>query len=113
MNFCKDCGTRLKFKLVKTGDNTVAALACDNCGYFTETENKIAQSVGDGSSSTSIKVVGSEENDMKSMPTVAMECPKCQHGTAFWWLLQTRSGDEATTQFFRCEKCNHTWRQYA
>ncbi|MGC2430674.1 MAG: hypothetical protein WA393_06530 [Nitrososphaeraceae archaeon] len=28
-------------------------------------------------------------------------------------MLQTRSADEATTQFYRCTKCNHTWRNYS
>ena len=98
---------------MKTGEETRATLACDNCGFFIETEDRMTQQVDDTSSDVSIKVVGDQENKIKSMPTVPMECPKCGHGTAYWWLLQTRSGDEATTQFFRCEKCNHTWRQYA
>ncbi|MGH9996735.1 MAG: transcription factor S, partial [Nitrososphaeraceae archaeon] len=25
----------------------------------------------------------------------------------------TRSADEATTQFYRCTKCSHTWRNYS
>ncbi|MGB7679260.1 MAG: hypothetical protein WBL49_10670 [Nitrososphaeraceae archaeon] len=28
-------------------------------------------------------------------------------------MLQTRSADEATTQFYRCTKCGHTWRNYS
>jgi len=26
--------------------------------------------------------------------------------------VQTRGGDEASTQFMRCTKCNHTFREY-
>jgi DNA-directed RNA polymerase subunit M len=29
------------------------------------------------------------------------------------WQVQTRGGDEASTQFFRCTKCGHTTREYS
>jgi DNA-directed RNA polymerase subunit M len=29
------------------------------------------------------------------------------------WQVQTRGGDEASTQFFRCTKCGHTFREYS
>ena len=41
------------------------------------------------------------------------ECPKCKNNKAVWWLLQTRSGDEPPTQFYRCTKCAQTWREYS
>lgn len=37
-------------------------------------------------------------------------CPECGNIQAYWWIVQTDSGDEPSTQFFRCTKCNHTWR---
>ena len=48
-----------------------------------------------------------------ALPTIEIECEKCGHDQAVWWTLQTRSADEPTTQFFRCTKCEHTWRNYA
>ncbi|MCE2508324.1 MAG: RPA12/RPB9/RPC11 RNA polymerase family protein, partial [Nitrosopumilaceae archaeon] len=35
------------------------------------------------------------------------------YGEAVWWMLQTRSADEPTTQFYRCTGCGHTWRDYS
>lgn len=37
-------------------------------------------------------------------------CPKCGNIQAHWWIVQTDSADEPSTQFFRCTTCNHTWR---
>ncbi len=54
-----------------------------------------------------------EEEKIHTMPTTNVECPKCGNNEAFWWFLQTRGGDEPTTQFYRCKKCEHTWREYA
>ncbi len=52
-----------------------------------------------------------DKDDVRS--TTKINCPKCDHDEAVWWMLQTRSADEPTTQFYRCTKCNHTWRDYA
>jgi transcription factor S len=90
-------------------------LVCDKCG-FTEQAEQVAPAPVEmevEAGSASIKVVGDREEKIKTMPTTNVECPKCGHNTAFWWFLQTRSGDEPPTQFFRCEKCAHTWRQYS
>ncbi|HYF99242.1 MAG TPA: hypothetical protein VD815_04055 [Candidatus Saccharimonadales bacterium] len=37
-------------------------------------------------------------------------CPECGNVQAYWWIVQTDSGDEPSAQFLRCTKCNHTWR---
>jgi len=59
-----------------------------------------------------VKVIGEDERKIRTMPTIRIECPKCGYKKAYWWTVQTRGGDEAATQFFRCMKCNHTWREY-
>ena len=46
-------------------------------------------------------------------PKIKIPCDKCGNGFAFYWTQQTRGADEPETRFFKCTKCNHTWREYA
>ena len=102
--FCKKCGSLLKVK--KKGEKNVKY--CE-CGYeeeggltFSEQEKEIDK--------ISEKVV---EDDLKHLPkTSDVECPKCGNNEAYYWIMQTRAGDEAPTQFFRCTNCKFTWRSY-
>ena len=107
MKFCPNCDIRLK----KTSDSTTM-LSCPKCDY---TE-------GDSTRSKKIEVVEEpksdfmvlDENEGKDvLPTIEIECEKCGNNNAVWWMLQTRSADEPTTQFYRCTKCSYTWRNYA
>jgi len=116
MHFCPKCGTRLK---LKQEEKKQPKLTCLKCGYAialqtaqSKAETKSSKKKPARAEKASIKVVG-EEEDIKPLPTTRVECPKCGHDTAFWWMLQTRGGDEPTTQFYRCTSCNHTWRHYA
>jgi len=54
-----------------------------------------------------------ERDGSETLPTTDIECPKCKHGRAYYWLVQTRASDEPETKFLRCEKCRHTWRDYS
>jgi transcription factor S len=51
---------------------------------------------------------GSDE----TLPVTKAECKKCGNVMAYYWMMQTRSADEPSTRFYRCTKCNHTWREY-
>ena len=102
MKFCPNCEVRLK--------KNDSGLRCPKCDYT------------EGSTSTSKKVqeeaisefnVLEESEGQETLPTIKIDCGKCGHDEAVWWMLQTRSADEPTTQFYRCVKCNHTWRNYA
>ena len=59
-----------------------------------------------------MKCPGQDTRFWKPDDIFVAECPKCGHRTAYFWLVQTRAGDEPETKFLRCEKCGHTWRDY-
>ena len=54
-----------------------------------------------------------QDEGKEVLPSIKKDCEKCGHDEAVWWMLQTRSADEPTTQFYRCTKCTHTWRDYS
>ena len=54
-----------------------------------------------------------EKNDIQSLPIEKEPCSKCGNEEAYSWQRQTRSGDEPATRFYRCVKCEHTWREYS
>jgi DNA-directed RNA polymerase subunit M len=47
-----------------------------------------------------------------ALPIVDAKCKKCGNLQAYHWEQQTRAGDEPATRFYRCTKCQHTWREY-
>jgi DNA-directed RNA polymerase subunit M len=113
MEFCPNDGARL---VPKKTDGTVV-FACPKCGYIksdadAERENKVSAKVIKHTLQQQVTVIG-KEDQVKTMPTMRMECPKCGNMLVYVWQVQTRGGDEASTQFFRCTKCNHTFREYS
>jgi len=118
MEFCPKCGSRLEPKKSKSGKETTLALVCSKCGYKKpETGKKIeAPKVGkviQHSPQQLVAVIGKEEQKLRTLPTVRVECPKCSNNTAYVWQVQTRGADESSTQFLRCTKCNYTFREYS
>jgi len=104
MKFCPKCEVRLKQASTDSG------LSCPKCGYSEKGKKQRRQVKAESSSTINIL----DENERKeTLPTIKIECAKCGHGDAVWWMLQTRSADEPTTQFYRCTKCSYTWRNYA
>ncbi len=80
---------------------------CKVCGYK-PSENK-AEIKEAGTTMRKIEVI----EKVETHPKVRIKCPKCAHKIAYYWTQQTRGADEPETRFFRCTKCNHTWREYA
>jgi transcription factor S len=112
MEFCPNCGSRL----VPKKSETAVSMACPKCGYVkqaseVESESKVGGKIIKHSLQQQVTVIG-KEDEVNTMPTMRMECPKCGNMLVYVWQVQTRGGDEASTQFFRCTKCNHTFREY-
>ena len=100
MEFCPNCGSML---LPKNGK-----LKC-NCGYELELNNKEEYKV-EGETNPQQEVVVTDKAS-GAMPTKKITCYKCGGTEGVWWVVQTRSADEAPTFFIRCTNCGNTWRQ--
>jgi transcription factor S len=114
MEFCPECGCRLGPKRSE-GSNSVV-LVCPKCNYTKEASNnrshaKVVKTI-QASTQPFMTVITEEDQKVKTMPTIHMKCEKCDNTTVFVWQVQTRGGDEASTQFMRCTKCGHTFREY-
>jgi len=106
VKFCpkKNCGTIL----TPSEKDDKIVLQCAKCGYETSSGGK---SYAKTKTEEKVVVIGKNAQKIRTLPTAKVECPKCSHNEALYWLVQTRGADESSTQFFRCEKCQHTWRE--
>jgi DNA-directed RNA polymerase subunit M len=102
----------LKMRSVKTGTGSFTAMTCANCGYFFRTNGEVTTQLEEASPPVPITVVGGAVGRIETMPTTHVECPQCRNKEAEWWLVQTSSAGEPSTQFYRCTRCGHTWREY-
>jgi DNA-directed RNA polymerase subunit M len=113
MDFCPDCGTRLISKRKKDGTKDNLQIVCPKCGYKKPGKHKpaVAAKRVKRSRKESITVIG-KEHQVRTLPTTRITCVKCGNNLAYVWQVQTRGADEGSTLFFRCTKCNHTFREY-
>jgi transcription factor S len=99
--FCPKCGSLLVPSLDKK------ILTC-SCGYKSRTKVDLKLK-----EKKEIEIVKKfDQQGEETLSKVKEDCPKCKNEDAYFWTLQTRAADEAATQFFRCTKCKHTWRDY-
>ena len=105
MEFCPDC----KSIMVPVE----GVLVCKRCGKKIEMTKKKGESLLVSKTEQKERILTViEEEEAAGLPTTKSRCPECGNDTAYWWLRQLRSADESEVRFFRCTKCNFTWREY-
>tara|TARA_Y100000310_G_scaffold324031_1_gene385337 strand:+ start:12967 stop:13278 length:312 start_codon:yes stop_codon:yes gene_type:complete len=102
--FCPDCGSILRPK-EKAGKKV---LFC-SCGFSKQPDAESAEMTETVEAEKKIEVI----EKLEVHPKMKMECEKCKNDVAYFWSAQTRGADEPETRFFKCTKCNYTWREYA
>lgn len=103
--FCPKCGSILHPKT----DGRKKLLVC-SCGFKESKRDDIKITEAVDNSKKKIEIA--EDLSTQALPVTKEDCPKCNHGKAYFWTQQTRAGDEAETKFFQCVKCSHRWRDY-
>jgi DNA-directed RNA polymerase subunit M len=111
MDFCPKCGKMLNTS--RQGGEVL--LICKKCGFSKPLkEQEKVLTVKRSNRNLRNEVLTVDNVDTSPLPTTHdVQCPQCGYNEAKWWTVQTRSADEPMTQFFRCTKCGHTWREYA
>ena len=106
MDFCPNCEVRLK-------KNDDGLLACSKCQFVKEKTTAVTEEKTEETNSEFLVMDESDMNQAKGLEsTVPIDCEKCHNKEGVSWTFQTRSADEPETKFYRCTKCNYTWRDY-
>lgn len=109
MIFCEKCGNLMiaekkRGKLVYT---------CRKCGRISRGKKVATTSISEKMETTVEKIpVITERDALEQYPKTKIICPECENNEAYWFMQQTRSGDEPPTRFYCCTKCGHKWREY-
>ena len=103
MEFCPRCGSIILVQDKKA--------SCAKCNYRPKGSVKI-QSSEEIERTEKVAIVN--EKALNTYPVVEIKCTNksCKNKKAYFWTLQTRASDESETKFYRCTKCEHTWRDY-
>lgn len=101
MEFCPKCGSII----VVDGKKAY----CGKCGHRAKGKVKIESSQ---KMSAGERVAVIDEGKLNTYPVVEIKCSSCKHMGAYFWTMQTRASDESETKFYKCVKCEHTWRVY-
>ena len=103
MKFCPKCKSLMR---LERKDDKIYFI-CPNCGYVEEFKNPTITTKVEKENKVTVL-----QKDITAETVVKVKCPKCGNETAYTWIVQTRSGDEGPTVFYRCTKCGYTWRVY-
>ncbi|MCW3984760.1 MAG: RPA12/RPB9/RPC11 RNA polymerase family protein [Candidatus Bathyarchaeota archaeon] len=100
----------------KTGVGNAFVLCCAKCNFTKQPADRKAEArtgpIIQPKPKPFMTVISEQDQQITPMQTIKMKCEKCDNNMVYVWQVQTRGGDEASTQFMRCTKCGHTFREY-
>jgi DNA-directed RNA polymerase subunit M len=105
LKFCQKCGAFCQINSIERH------YVCSKCEWQEPLEE--SRIINRKKKNEKIIVISEKEKDLNTMPKTKAVCQKCGNQEAYWWMVQTRGIDESMTQFYRCTKCGHTWRDYS
>ena len=111
MDFCLKCGKKMVPIKKKNARMVTLILCCPKCGYEKKATgpNGIIKPINNHRKENLI-VIGKKEQKYRTNPTYLRNCPKCGNNRAYAWLVHLGSLEQSSTQFYRCTKCGHTYR---
>lgn len=109
MKFCDKCGNLM----IAERKGGRLRFICRKCGHTSRggriTSTKISEKLGVGEEKIPVLT---EKDAFEQYPKTRIICPECENNEAYWFMQQTRSGDEPPTRFYKCTRCGHSWREY-
>ncbi len=81
--FCPECKSIL---MASAGQ-----LKCRKCGYIRKISADDQMQKKTKRTEHEIVIVEDDE-EIQTLPTIAIKCPKCENNLAFWWLRQAAGG---------------------
>ena len=89
---------------------------CKKCGFEGEVKKKADKPKDAALENSNSKMNDDDDMVVIDKDTITLSktkvfCEKCGHPEAYYYIRQTRSADEPSTTFYRCCKCNHSWRE--
>jgi DNA-directed RNA polymerase subunit M len=108
MEFCDRCEELMIPR--KSGKHNI--LICRKCGKRRSTKEKDFKLAVTTDKKPEKIIVVEKKAQFEALPKTTAVCPACENNQAYWWMQQTRAGDEPPTRFFKCVKCSHIWREY-
>ena len=105
MEFCPECGTLL----VPENVDGKKVLVCRTCGTSRDIGKSRDKYVMSENMPDNDNVVVVKSEVIPYSKTKA-DCKKCGNSEAYYYAVQTRSGDESETVFLTCTKCKHVWK---
>ncbi|KAG7528042.1 Transcription factor S [Arabidopsis thaliana x Arabidopsis arenosa] len=105
MEFCPTCGNLLRYE--GSGNSR---FFCSTCPYVAYIERQVEIKKKQLLVKKSIDPVVTKD-DIPTAAETEAPCPRCGHDKAYFKSMQIRSADEPESRFYRCLKCEFTWRE--